>query len=278
MQKNQVAPRERFVQGIRLGGTVPKGDTRLLHLSNYTDLTKTPPDKTNFWPKRTAFKPRSFGNIDLGDCTRAKQAWAILRMERLEQKSTVDITDEEVIHQYTVMENDLYGGGDQGAFEMDALNYWRREDKTIRDTKGRPYTIDAFTNVNQKNIVEFKNSLALSAAHGLAVTFALPFNWSENPEGTWDLPDGQQPIGPWQPGSWGYHSMLAIDYDSKGVYLDSTWNLPVGLITWKAFATYSSECYSFIDSIDKWRKTKGKLVDLDGLKKDVNRVSSVKIK
>lgn len=263
----------------QLGKAPAKSEEKLLHLVNFMKATKEPPVKTNFWPKRSAFPRRSFGNLILGDCTRAKQAIAAMRMERIEVKQTPKITDEEVIRVYTDMENRLYGGGDNGAFEIDALNEWRRPETTFKDTKGRPLTIDAFISVDQRNLTAWKLAMATAGAHGLAVCFNLPLAWSSISSKFWDIPDGKRPIGIYLPGSWGGHSMWAIDYDEKGVYLESTWEEPVGLITWRAFAAYCDESYLVIDSLDSWRKkASAKNLNLKGIKEAVNDVSSFKIK
>lgn len=268
----------------RLGKAPAKSHAKLLMASNFFDDQKTPPAKTNFWPKRTAFKLRHFGNVQYGDCTRAKQAWGAMRMERLETRQTPKINDEEVIRVYKEMTTRYYGadwindpgGADTGAFELDALNDWRRKEHTFKDTKGRELTIDAFVRVNHFDTKAVKNAIALAGAKGIAVCFNLPLKWAYQENTNWDIPEGQQPIGYYLPGSWGGHSMWAIDYDEQGVFLDSTWNEPIGKISWRAFQFYCDEAYIVIDSVNYWKKAKTKL-DLEALKRAVKNVSSYPI-
>ncbi len=162
---------------------------------------------------------------------------------------------------------------------MDALSEWRREDATFKDVKGRPYTIDAFTRINQFQIEEVKKALFLGQSKGIKVCFNLPLAWSRIPGGTWDIPEGQPAIGEYLPGSWGGHSMTASGYNQNGIVLLSTWGFKDHLITWRAHATYSDENYLPVDSINAWKKNKeiNKLIDLSNLKSSVNKVSSVQI-
>jgi hypothetical protein len=262
-----------------LGKFPAKGSTKLLSLNNFVNpaLADTVPKATNFWRRRSAFPLRTFGNDVYGDCTRASQALLMMRLERIETKSTPKITDEEVIRVYTDMSNRLYGGGDNGAFEIDALSEWRKPDLTFRDIKGRPLTIDAYTSIDFRDVNAVKSALWLSAAHGIKVCFNLPIAWQASND-VWDIPEGVQPIGNYLPGSWGGHSMTARDYDEKWVYLPSSWALPDGKISWRAFSIYCDEAYMVIDSLDTWRKKQGSLIDIPGLKDAVNSVSSMKIK
>lgn len=261
---------------IKLLGKLPaKSDEKALMFANYLPKKQvTLPAATNFWTKRAPFPKRMFGNDKLGDCTRASQAIAAMRMERIEQGKTIDISDEEVIRVYLEMTKKLYGGGDTGGYEEDALNEWRRPDTTLRDTKGNPLTIDAFTRINQANITEVKTAIATSLSHGIKICFNLPEAF-RNENKVWDIPASQMPIGAYLPGSLGGHSTFAVDYDAFGIILP-TWDIQVK-VSWRAVAIYSDEAHTIIDSIDNWRK-KGSVLNLSALKADVNSVSSQKIK
>lgn len=271
---------ETIVEGKRLGRLPAKASRKALMFSDFVTYISLP-KATNHWTNRTPIPLRSFGNLQYGDCTRAKQAVAIERMERLEQKRTVTITDAEVIRVYTDMSNRLYGGGDNGAYETDALDEWRRPETTIRDVSGHPYTIDAYLRLNSFNHQEIRAGIALSGARGIAVCLNLPLAWSSVVDGgTWDIPEGRQPIGEYLPGSWGGHSMWTCDYDDIGLVLDGTWNDGQRHLTWRAAAIYLDEAHMVIDSVDAWRKmaaVRDHLVNLDRVVEAVNDVSSHKI-
>lgn len=270
--------------GPRLGRLPSKADTRALHFSRFLSARapSTPPPATNFWRRRSPFAPRTFGNLQMGNCTIAKQAVAHLRMERIEQRRTTTILDAEPIRVYMEMSEELYGGGDNGAYETDALDRWRRQDKTFKDYKGRALTIDAYTRLNPYDHDEVRTALALAGAHGLAVCFNLPLAWAYlNPPARWDIPEGQPPlVGPWMPGSWGGHSMWAVDYDEDDLIVAHTWDQPDQRVSWKACAAYMDEVHLVIDSVNWWKAHKAqalRFLDLAGIKTAVNKVSDVKI-
>jgi hypothetical protein len=77
--------------------------------SRFAVAPKKLPRATNFWSRRSTFPIRTFGNTEHNDCTRAKQAIASMRMERIETTRTPRITDQEVIRVYQDMSERLYG-------------------------------------------------------------------------------------------------------------------------------------------------------------------------
>lgn len=240
---------------VKLGRLPLKTTLRALQFSEFFRFAKFPP-KQMYWEQRSPLPLRTFGNTEVGDCTRAKQAMAILRMERQEQKRTIEITDEEVKRVYFAMTARLYGGGDTGAYEDDALKEWRNPDTTIRDTKGNPLTIDGFLRINALDHDELRAALALSGPKCVAFCINLPIAFSRMD--VWDLPEGTKLVGEWMPGSWGGHSMLARAYTGVGpedfMVADSTWGKKEHRITWRAAAAYVDEAHMFIDSVDAWRK------------------------
>jgi len=266
----------------KLGRLPAKSDPRALMFRRFATAPKKLPEATSFWRRRGHFDLRTFGNNTYSDCTRAKQAVAAMRMARIESRRTPVIADEEVIRVYFDMTKRLYGGGDTGAYEQDALSEWRRPASTFRDTSGRALTIDAFTKINHSDQQEIREALFIAGAHGIAACFNLPAAWKTvNPPARWDLPDGHVALGEWMPGSWGGHSMWARDYDRDGLWVVHTWGLSDQLVTWRAVAAYMDEAYVVLDSMDYWRTKKpvaSKYLDLVAIKKAVNQVSSHPLK
>jgi hypothetical protein len=272
-------PNEAIVHNRRLGRLPLKSTRKALQFSDFFKFIEIP--KTNtFWKRKATIPLRTYGNNQYGDCTRAKQAVAITRMERLEQRKLVQITDDEVIRVYTDMSNRLYGGGDNGAYEDDALNEWRNPETTIRDINGNPYTIDAYLRINPFNHDEVRAALALSGAKGIAVCFNLPLAWN-GPEDIWVAPPDARYIGKWMPGSWGGHSMwMFSDYDKEGTFVDQTWGFGPTKVTWDGMAGFMDEAHLVIDSVNAWRKkaTSPKVKRaLSDVRDAVNEVSSIQI-
>lgn len=274
---------------MKLLGKMPaKSEVTLLRFAQFVkgrNVAMMLPPKYDFWKGKAKFPGRIYMNDSEGDCTRASQANLATRMERIETKRTINLNDEEISRVYNEMTTRLYGGGDTGAYEIDALNCWRNPDHTFKDEKGRPLTIDAYTRINQLDHDEIKLAIYAAGAKGIKLCINLPEAYqSIDPPNPWVTPLAGPLTGIWLPGSWGGHSLMANAYDSKGIRLVHTWykdpQLHEQWITWEAIAAYCDEAYSIVDSIDSWRKSKvaTSVMDLPRLKVAVNDVSSVKIK
>ncbi len=264
----------------KLGRLPMKTTRKALLFSDFFKFIKIPKQQV-YWSTVTPLPLRTYGNTEYGDCTRAKQAVAASRMERLEQRKLIEISDAEVIRVYEAMTARLYGGGDTGAFEDDALNEWRNPDYTFKDTTGHPYTIDAYLRINAANHDEVRSALALAGAKGIAICLNLPVAFSRvDPPAKWDVPAGTRLTGDWLPGSWGGHSLWANGYTPEGIILDHTWNLPNNVLTWEAAAAYMDEAHLVLDSADAWRKrATGKVkAQIAAVIAAVNEVSSIKVK
>jgi hypothetical protein len=267
----------------RLGRLPSKSSPRALHFADFASIPEALPERFNFWARRAPFPIRSFGNLNYGDCTRAKQAVAAIRMERIEQRRTTEISDDEVIRVYVEMSDRLYGGGDNGAYETDALDCWRRPEYTFRDYKGRALTIDAYTRLNPYNHHEMRGAIWTAGAKGIAICLNLPLAFQRVlPPADWDLPEGQPLTGVYMPGGWGGHSMWSYAYDEIGFWLDHTWDLPPQRITYRAAAAYLDEAHLVIDSANAWRKAlaqakRTELLDVGGIVDAVNAISSHRV-
>jgi hypothetical protein len=267
---------------VRLGKLPAKSSLKALLFADFLTTDALPPETYNFWTKRKKFPVVSFGNTENGCCTIASQAVAALRMERLEQRRTVEITTDSVLKAYYDMTARLYGGGDTGAYETDALSNWRKPDLTFRDSKGRPFTIDAYTRINHFDHNAIRQAFYITAGKGLKVCFNLPWAWERRTSdrgGIWDLPEGQSLTGEWMPGTWGGHSMWGIShYNKDGFWVPHTWNIPDQFVTWRGAAAYMDEVHWVVDSWNAWKRTPvSKAIDFEKLKEAVNSVSEQKI-
>jgi hypothetical protein len=270
-----------------LGKRPARGDARTLNFARFVQLDRVP-RAYDPWKKRAPFPARSFGNTRLGDCTRASQAIAAMRFERLETRATPQIADAEVERAYREGCQRHYGTTDDvGMYEVDALSDFRNPDYTFKDAHGRPITIDAFTQVNVRDRDEVKAAIALSGKWGIKVCLNLPAAYQAfEPPAAWDAPPDGKFTGDWEPGSWGGHSLAADAYDDRGVRLCHSWYDGPGvvyhqMITWAGLAAYADEAYWLLDSVDAWRKrpaSQRAAVDLKGIVKAVNKVSSVKVR
>lgn len=286
----------------QLGKLPARGDPRTINFARFVDVAKVP-TAYDPWKRKAAFPARKFGNTEFGDCTIASQCNHMSRLERIESKRTPQIADEEAVRVYFDMTWRDYGDGksgaamppewrvrngpgDTGAYELDALNNWRKPDLTFRDTAGNPLTISAFAKVNQSDHEEVKTAIAVSGKFGIKLCLNLPLAFQRiDPPQPWDVPAGQALTGDWQPGTWGGHSLYADAYDKTGVRLVHSWYYAPPYqqtLTWAAMAAYCDEMHWVLDSVDGWQKrTPQKLaagVDLAGIIKKVNAISATKVK
>jgi hypothetical protein len=253
--QNEIFPHPTF----RLGRLPRKASVKSLIMANYTANVPEPPKATNFWSRRKGFVPETWGNDTEGCCTIASQANMFRRFERLELKSqTIVIATEEVHRAYRSMTDELYGGGDTGAYEEDALSRSRNPKTCLHDIKGRPLLIDAFIRANPANQIETKQAIAMAAGHGVKFCINLPLGFQElvDQGKDWDYPDNTPLLGRWMAGSWGGHSVFAIDYSDRGVLAEQTWGILPQWISWRAWAAYVDELHVVIDSADAWRSKK----------------------
>lgn len=265
--------------GKRLGRLPRKSTRKALLFSDFFPYVSLP-KATNHWTKRPPIPQRTFANDRYGDCTIAKQAVAAMRMERVEQKRTIEIADEEVVRVYLAMTTRFYGGGDTGAYEVDALANWRDPETTFHGFDGHRYTIDAYLAINPANHQELRAGIALASARGIAICWNLPKAFAAIvPPAPWDVPKGQPLTGDWMPGSWGGHSSWSHDFVPEGILIDHTWDLPPQLVTWEACAAYLDEAHLIIDSVDTWRKHAPRKVrsGLDDVVEVVNEISQIPI-
>lgn len=272
----------------RLGKLPARSSVKQLHFARFAAAAAPlPPPSVSFWNKRAPFPAYTYGNTEHGCCTIASQAVMATRLERLEQRRTVGFAEDEILRVYYALTAREYGGGDTGAYETDALDNWRNPDLTFRDGKGRPHTIDAYLRVNHADINEVKRAIAFSGAHGIKVCYSLPAAWSNiNMPDAWDIPEGQPMVGPWQPNSWGGHSMAAAaGYLVDALQQPHTWykggrEIYYGIqrVTWRAVAGYMDEAYIVIDSVNAWKK-QGLLTkrQAEMIVSAVNEVSDTKI-
>lgn len=242
------------VTNKRLGRLPARASRKALMFADFITIIDLP-DATSYWRNKPPLPIRTFGNLQYGSCTRSSQAYGIMRMERREQRRTVNITDEEVVRVYMDMSERYYGGGDNGAYMEDALNDWRKPEYTIRDVDGHPYTIDAYLRINPFNHRELKAAIALAGAKGVPVALNLPRAWAKvEPPQDWTIPAGQPAIDAYLPGSWGGHAMWAFEYDKTGIWVDHTWMLAPQRITWEACSVYLDEAFVVLDSVNEWRR------------------------
>lgn len=238
MQKKQQSRNvfeHHFFGPVKLGKAPPRIDARTLRLAKYLVNVPDAPAEFNPDAKGAIMPAWSMAlNDRLGDCTCAAMAHIVEWWTALAQKSEINVADNDVLSAYETVSgyDPATGNNDNGAVEIDVLNYWR-------NTGIAGHTLTAWASIDVRSMERIKQANWLFGAVYAGV--ALPAA-AQDFNGTWDIPEGQNPVGNWQPGSWGGHAVPIISYDSGGAWI-VTWGKRV-YVTWRFLATYFDEAYA----------------------------------
>jgi hypothetical protein len=205
-------------------------------------------------------------NDSLGDCTIASIGHGV---QVLTANSGTEMTlpDQAILEAYEAVSgyNPVTGANDNGAVELDVLNYWRQ-------VGVGGHKLDAYAALHPQSQRELMEAIYLFG--GAYLGLALPLAWQS--ASVWDVPhhlwfwERYQ----WQPGSWGGHAVWACDYDARGVTV-VTWG-QLQRITWQGFFTYCEEAYAPLAVLD-WTSGKSQApnrIDAQALLADLQAITS----
>lgn len=251
---------------LRLGKQEAKYDQRTLSLATFM-APPAVPSSFDFDKTRASFPLHAWGNDAWGNCVKVGQANQLVRLERLEQRRTLKLTEELVVEAYKDEVQREFGSRpehagdayDSGLYVLDNLKNWRAIGwpldftKTPNDT--RTYSIAAFGELIPVDWEQIKAGIYL--LHGVQLGLSLPMGIQGNYT-YWDYPatNGDEK---WRPGSWGGHLVYAKAYDGDDLEI-LTWGMKVK-VSREFIAKYCDEAYAIVDNFDAWRKSKSLDVD-----------------
>jgi hypothetical protein len=200
-----------------------------------------------------------YKNDVIGDCTIASAAHMI-ELWTASTGAERSPTDEQVVAMYSAVTgyDPRNPQTDQGAVELDVLNYWRK-------TGLAGDRIYAFVQVDPRNQHEFKAAMWLFG--GLYLGLALPVSAQAQVGRRWSVQRG--PNG--QPGSWGGHAVPATDYNRAEVTV-VTWGA-TQRCTWGFIADYCEEAYAVLspDWVSRLTQKAPSGFDLAALQADLSK-------
>jgi hypothetical protein len=223
---------------LKLGKQTARHDPRTLLLASYTTPTLPAPPATMNLTKKVKVPWGMMDNDQLGDCTCAAAGHLIMEWTANAQSKTVTPTDAEIVEAYSAITgyNPATGANDNGAVELDVLNYWRQTG--IADHK-----IQAFMALEPANHAHVMDAVWIFG--GCYIGLALPKTaqaqtqnhqpWSVTSAGT---------TGDGAPGSWGGHAVPVMAYDSRSLTV-VTWGA-LQTMTWGFWAAYCDEAYAIL--------------------------------
>jgi hypothetical protein len=223
---------------LKLGKHPARHDPRTLLLASYTTpALPTPPASFDLTTKVGA----SWGMMQnqlLGDCTCAAAGHLIMEWTANAGKKMITPTDKQIIAAYSAITgyNPTTGANDNGAVEIDVLNYWRQSGIA-------GHKIGAFMALEPANHTHIMDSVYVFG--GCYIGLQLPNSAKAQTMNhqPWSVPPGG-PTGDGKPGSWGGHAVPVMAYDSRGVTC-VTWGA-LQVMTWTFWEAYCEEAYSIL--------------------------------
>jgi hypothetical protein len=188
----------------KLGKKAVKHDHRTLMLARYlTPRIEAPPPACD-WSKKVT-NLGQMENDKIGDCTCAAVGHLIQTWTANTRDEEVILTDSDIVQLYRQFGYDPTSpDSDQGAVELDVLNYWRKNPVET-------HALSAFASVNPQKITEVRQSIYLFG--GSYIGLALPI--TAQSQNVWTVTSLQ---GDGEPGSWGGHAVPLIAYDANYFY------------------------------------------------------------
>jgi hypothetical protein len=239
----------------RLGKRPRRDDPRTLKLSRYTKALAPAPPTCDWSLKLSDLGPML--NTSIGDCTCAAVGHMIQTWTANTGKEVI-IPDQDILRLYEVFG---YVPGnpatDQGAVEIDVLNYWR-----ANPVDG--HQLLAYAALNPQQTEEIRQSVYYFG--GAYIGLALPITAQ-----TQDIWTVTSLSGDGTPGSWGGHAVPVIGYDRHYVKL-ITWG-QIKLCSWNFFYAYTDEAYALLspDWMSEGKTPNG--FDLEQLTSDLMNIA-----
>ncbi len=222
---------------LKMGKSVARHDPRTLLLASYvTPSLPTPPASFDISAKVTAWG--MMDNDQIGDCTCAAAGHLIMEWTANAGKKAATPTDKQIVAAYSAITgyNPVTGANDNGANELDVLNYWRQ-------TGIAGHKIDAYMALEPSNHNHIMDSVYIFEGCYIGVQLPISAQAQTQNHQPWSVPPGG-PSGDGKPGSWGGHAVPVVAYDARGVTV-VTWGA-LQVMTWTFWEAYCDEAYSIL--------------------------------
>ena len=222
---------------LKLGKHPVRHDPRTLLMATY--LTPAlPAAPATFDVSSKVHNWGMMGNDQIGDCTCAAAGHLIMEWTMNAKGKMVTPSDKQIIAAYSAITgyNPATGANDNGAQEIDVLNYWRQSG--IAGDK-----ISAYLALEPANHTHVMDSVYIFGGCYIGVQLpksAQPQTQNHQP---WSVPPGGT-SGDGAPGSWGGHAVPVVAYDTRGVTV-VTWGA-LQIMTWGFWKVYCDEAYAIL--------------------------------
>jgi hypothetical protein len=224
---------------LKLGKSAARHDPRTLLMASYVSTgLPTPPASFDLTTKVSSWGMME--NDQIGDCTCAAAGHLLMEWTANAGKKMFTPTNKQIVAAYSAITgyNPTTGANDNGAVEIDVLNYWRQSG--IAGHKIGAYV--ALEPANHNHIMD-----SVFMFEGCYIGLLLPISAQAQVQNhhAWSVPPGG-PNGDGKPGSWGGHAVPVVAYDSRGVTV-VTWGA-LQRMTWSFWETYCEEAYAIVSN------------------------------
>ncbi|MGC1645214.1 MAG: hypothetical protein WA741_05240 [Candidatus Sulfotelmatobacter sp.] len=225
---------------LKLGKGAARHDPRTLLMAAYiTPSLPTPPASFDL---TTKVKSRwgMMENDQIGDCTCAAAGHLIMEWTANAGKKIVVPTNKQIVAAYSAITgyNPKTGANDNGAVELDVLNFWRQSGIAA-------HKIGAYVALEPSNHNHIMDAVYMFEGCYIGVQLPISAQAQTQNHQPWSVPPGGT-TGDGKPGSWGGHAIPVVAYDSRGVTV-VTWGA-LQTMTWTFWEAYCDEAYAILST------------------------------
>jgi hypothetical protein len=222
---------------LKLGKGAARHDPRALLMASYVAPSlPPPPPSADLTTKVSAWGMME--NDQIGDCTCAAAGHLLMEWTANAGKKMVTPSDKQIVAAYSAITgyNPTTGANDNGAVEVDVLNYWRQ-------TGIAGHKIGAFVSLEPSNHNHIMDAVYIFQGCYIGIQLPVSAQAQVQNHQPWSVPPGG-PTGDGKPGSWGGHAVPAVAYDARGVTV-VTWGA-LQMMTWSFWEAYCDEAYAIL--------------------------------
>ena len=212
-------------------------DPRTLLLASYiTKAVPAPPASFDVSGKVQAWG--MMDNDQIGDCTCAAAGHLIMEWTANAKATMAKPTDKQIVAAYSAITgyNPATGANDNGAQEIDVLNYWRQHGIAA-------HKITAYMALEPSNHTHIQDAVYIFGGSYIGLQLPISAQAQTQNKQPWSVPPGGA-TGDGKPGSWGGHAVPVVAYDVHGLTV-VTWGA-LQVMTWTFWDTYCDEAYAIL--------------------------------
>lgn len=217
----------------KLGKLPVRTDVRTLRLDRYVDRAQLPAPPATLDITAHVHDWPMYGNDRIGDCTTAAAGHMIEAWTAAARGQAFEVSETSVLTAFDHVKIVDSATGEEGAVELDVLNYWRK-------TGIGRHTIGAFTHVGVHDRALVRTAAWLFG--GVYIGIQLPL--TAQTQQVWDWTGSLS--GDAQPGSWGGHAVDVVRYDADTLTV-VTWG-QLKQMTWSFWERYVDETWAIVSS------------------------------